>query len=146
MSEKRLNLMNLQKNFLNLNANIMGVIREDKFIVLKKNDIMLKEDKAYVVINASQMKETLNAFGHNEKISNKILIIGGGNIGFNLAKNLEESFDSTRVKIIEKNKERAELIASELNDTIVINGDALDEEVLLEANIDEVTNCFSSYK
>jgi trk system potassium uptake protein TrkA len=60
------------------------------------------------------------------------------NIGFNLAKNLEQSFDSTRVKIIEKNKQRAELIASELNNTIVINGDALDEEILMEANIDEV--------
>ena len=67
---------------------------------------MLKDDKAYVVINASQMKETLTAFGHTEKISNKILIIGGGNIGFNLAKNLEESFDSARVKIIEKDKEK----------------------------------------
>jgi len=99
---------------------------------------MLKDDKAYVVINASQMNETLMAFGHMEKISNKILIIGGGNIGFNLAKNLEESFDSARVKIIEKDKERAELIASQLNNTIVINGDALDEEVLLEANLEEV--------
>jgi len=135
---KDIKLKELTKKFPKLNANIMGVIREDKFIVLKKNDIMLKNDKAYVVINASQMKDTLNAFGHNEKISNKILIIGGGNIGFNLAKNLEESFDSARVKIIEKNKERAELIASELNNTIVINGDALDEEVLMEANIDEV--------
>ena len=131
-------LNELTKKFPKLNANIIGVIREDKFIVLKKNDIMLQDDKAYVIINASQMKDTLNIFGHNEKISNKILIIGGGNIGFNLAKNLEESFDSTRVKIIEKNKERAELIASELNNTIVINGDALDEEVLMEANIDEV--------
>jgi len=137
-SLKDIKLIDLTKKFPKLNANIMGVIREGKFVVLKKNDIMLKEDKAYVIINASQMKDTLSAFGHNEKISNKILIIGGGNIGFNLAKNLEESFDSTRVKIIEKNKERAELIASELNDTIVINGDALDEEVLLEANIDEV--------
>jgi len=44
-------------------------------------------DKAYVIINSLQLKETLEAFGHNEKISNKILIIGGGNIGFNLAKN-----------------------------------------------------------
>ena len=131
-------LNELTKKFPKLNANIMGVIRDDKFVVLKKNDIMLEDDKAYVVINASQMKDTLNAFGHNEKISNKILIIGGGNIGFNLAKNLEESFDSARVKIIEKNKERAELIASQLNNTIVINGDALDEEVLIEANIDEV--------
>ena len=135
---KDIKLNDITKKFPKLNANIMGVIRGDKFVILKKNDIMLKNDKAYVVINASQMKDTLNAFGHNEKISNKILIIGGGNIGFNLAKNLEESFDSARVKIIEKNKERAELIASELNNTIVINGDALDEEVLIEANIDEV--------
>ena len=130
-------LTKLTKKFPKLNANIIGVIREGKFVVLKKTDVMLNNDKAYVVINAAQMKDTLIAFGHNEKISNKILIIGGGNIGFNLAKNLEESFDSARVKIIEKNKERAELIANELNNTIVINGDALDEEVLMEANIDE---------
>jgi trk system potassium uptake protein TrkA len=84
------------------------------------------------------MQDTLSAFGHNEKISNKILIIGGGNIGFNLAKNLEETFDSARVKIIEKDKERAEFIASELNNTIIINGNGLDEEVLIEANLDEV--------
>jgi len=134
---QNIRLNELTKKFPKLNANIMGVIREDKFITLKKNDVMIKDDKAYVVINASQMKDTLNAFGHNEKISNKILIIGGGNIGFNLAKNLEESFDDARVKIIEKNKERAELIASELNNTIVINGDALDEETLMEANINE---------
>ena len=127
-------LNELTKKFPKLDANIMGVIRDEKFVLLKKNDVMLKNDKAYVVINASQMQDTLR-YGHNEKISNKILIIGGGNIGFNLAKNLEESFDSARVKIIEKNKERAELIASELNNTIVINGNALDEEVLLESNI-----------
>ncbi|MDB2696414.1 Trk system potassium transporter TrkA [Candidatus Pelagibacter bacterium] len=135
---KDIKLNELTKKFPKLNSNIMGVIRDEKFVLLKKTDEMLKEDKAYVVINASQMNETLAAFGHTEKISNKILIIGGGNIGFNLAKNLEESFDSARVKIIEKDKERAELIASQLNNTIVINGDALDEEVLLEANLEEV--------
>ena len=135
---KDIKLNELTKKFPKLNSNIMGVIRDEKFVLLKKTDVMLKDDKAYVVINASQMNETLAAFGHTEKISNKILIIGGGNIGFNLAKNLEESFDSARVKIIEKNKERAELIASQLNNTIVINGDALDEEVLLEANLEEV--------
>jgi len=135
---KNIKLNELTKKFPKLDANIMGVIREDEFVMLKKTDEMIKNDKAYVVINSSQMKDTLKAFGHNEKISNKILIIGGGNIGFNLAKNLEESFDSARVKIIEKNKERAEFIASELNNTIVIKGDALDEEVLMEANLDEV--------
>ena len=131
-------LNELTDRFPKLDANILGVIRNGKFLILKKRDVILEDDKVYVVINSSQMKDTLKAFGHNEKISNKILIIGGGNIGFNLAKNLEESFDSARVKIIEKNKERAELIAGELNNTIVINGDALDEEVLLEANLDEV--------
>ena len=131
-------LNDLTKKFPKLDANIMGVIRNDKFFILKKNDVMLKNDKAYVIINASQMQETLEAFGHNEKISNKILIIGGGNIGFNLAKNLEDTFESARVKIIEKEKERAEFLASELNNTIIINGNGLDEEVLLEANLDEV--------
>ena len=131
-------LNEITKRFPKLDANIMGVIRGDKFMILKKNDVMCKDDKAYLIINASQMIDTLIAFGHNEKISNKILIIGGGNIGFNLAKNLEETFDSARVKIIEKNKERAEFIAGELNNTIIINGNGLDEEVLLEANLDEV--------
>ena len=139
-------LKDLTKKFPKLDANIMGVIRNEKFVVLKKEDVIKKDDKAYIAINASQMQDTLSAFGHNEKISNKILIIGGGNIGFNLAKNLEETFDSARVKIIEKDKERAEFIASELNNTIIINGNGLDEEVLIEANLDEGANSFSTNK
>ena len=130
-------LNEITKKFPKLNANIMGVIRNEKFITLKKNDVMVKDDKAYLIINAAQMSDTLIAFGHNEKISNKILIIGGGNIGLHLAKNLEDTFESARVKIIEKNKERAEFIANELNNTIVINGNGLDEDILLEANLDE---------
>ena len=99
---------------------------------------MKHNDKAYVIINSQQMEDTLLAFGHNEKISTKILIIGGGNIGLNLAKNIEQSLESTRIKIIEKDKERAEFIANELNNSIVINGNGLDEDVLSEANLDEV--------
>ena len=131
-------LQDLTKKFPKLEANILGVIRSEKFNILKKNDVMQNGDKAYVIINSSQMELTLTAFGHNEKIANKILIIGGGNIGFNLAKNIEESFESARIKIIEKNKERAEFIAGELNDSIIINGNGLDEDVLEEANLDEV--------
>ena len=130
-------LNELTKKFPNLEANVIGIIRDEKFIIPKKNDEVKYNDKIYVIINSSQMAETLEAFGHNEKISKKILIIGGGNIGYNLAKTLEESLDSVRVKIVEKNKERAEYLASELNNTIVINGDGLDEEVLVEANLEE---------
>ena len=130
-------LNKITKKFSKLEANILGVIRDEKFIILKKNDVLKLNDKAYVIINSSQMQLTLDAFGHNEKISNKFLIIGGGNIGFNLAKNLENSHDSARIKIIEKNKERAEYLANELNNSLVINGNGLEEDVLKEANIDD---------
>ena len=141
--EKKCPLINtklneITKKYPNLNANILGVIRDQKFIFLKKNDVLKINDKAYVIINSSQLRETLSAFGHNEKISTKILIIGGGNIGFNLAKNLENTIDDVRIKIIEKDKDRAELIANELNNTIVINGNGLDEDILEEANLPEV--------
>ena len=127
----------LTKKYPKLDANIIGINRSDKFFIPKKTDTVKKNDKIYVIINSLQMSETLEAFGHSEKISKKILIIGGGNIGFNLAKNMEETLESVRVKIVEKDKLRAEYLANELNNTIVINGDGLDEEVLTEANLEE---------
>ena len=131
-------LNELTKKFPDLDANILGVIRKEKFIILKKNDVIKENDKAYVIINSLQLQTTLSAFGHEEKVSNNILIIGGGNIGFNLAKNIEESFESARIKIIEKDKLRAEFIAKELNNSIIINGNGLDEEVLNESNLEDV--------
>ena len=136
------NLINIKLNELtkkhpNLEANIIGIIRDDKFFIPKKDDDVKKNDKIYVIINSAQMSQTLEAFGHNEKISKRILIVGGGNIGFNLAKNLEDTLDAARVKIVEKNKDRAEFLANELNNTIIINGNGLDEEVLIEANLEE---------
>ncbi|MDC2980323.1 Trk system potassium transporter TrkA [Candidatus Pelagibacter sp.] len=127
----------LTNKYSKLEANIIGINRDNKFFIPKKTDSVKKDDKIYVIINSSQMSETLEAFGHEEKISKKILIIGGGNIGFNLAKNIEETLETVRVKIVEKNKERAEFLANQLNDAIVINGDGLDEEVLTEANLGE---------
>jgi len=136
-------LSKLTERFPDLRANILGVIRGEKFVILKKKDKILIDDKAFVVVNASQINTTLSAFGHEEKMAKKVLIIGGGNIGFNLAKNLESDSEGVRVKIIEKNKERAEFIANELNNTIVINGDGLEEDILKEANIEEAETILS---
>jgi len=132
-----LKLNELTNKFPNLDANIIAIIREDKSFIPKKTDQIKENDKIYVIINSSQMAETLEAFGHSEKISKKILIIGGGNIGYNLAKNIEDTLEGVRVKIVEKDKMRSEYLANELNNTIVINGNGLDEEVLSEANLDE---------
>ena len=130
-------LKNLTEKFPDFKANILGALRKDKFIFLKKNDKIIEGDNVYLVVSSEQLNQILKAFGHEEKIAKNILIIGGGNIGFNLAKNLEESLDATRVKIVEKNKDRSEFLANELNNTIIINGNGLDEEVLIEANLEE---------
>jgi len=130
-------LKNLTEKFPDFKANILGAVRQGKFVFLKKNEKMLEGDNVYLVVSSEQLNQILKAFGHEEKTSKKILIIGGGNIGLHLAKMLETHFDGARIKIIEKNKERAEQIASELSSTIVINGDALDEEILKEANIED---------
>jgi len=134
---KNLPLKNLTEKFPDFKANILGAVRKEKFISLKKDDKILEGDNVYLVVSSDQLNQILKAFGHEEKLSNKILIIGGGNIGFNLAKMLEAGFEGARIKIIEKNKARAEEIANELSSSIVINGDALDEEILKEANLDE---------
>ena len=131
-------LNDLTKKFPKLNAYILGVVRDNNFLILKKNDSLKHNDKVYVMVASNKIQETLKVFGHNEKISSKILIIGGGNIGFNLAKNIEQSLDDARLKIIEKDKSRSEFIANDLNNSIVINGNGLDEDVLNEANLEDV--------
>ncbi len=133
---KNVPLKKLTEKFPDFKANIIGALRKEKFVYLKKEDQMLENDNVYLVVSSDQLTAILKAFGHDEKISKNLLIIGGGNIGLNLAKMLEENFEDLRVKIIEKNKVRAEEIANELSSSIVINGDALDEDILKEANLE----------
>ena len=77
----------------------------------------------------------MSAFGLNEDPVKKIIIIGGGNIGFNLAKDLEEVNSDISVIIIENNEERAAYIADSLKETLVLKGDGLDQSILDEANV-----------
>ena len=135
-------LKDLSKKFPEFKAYIFGAERKENFVFLKKNDHMKVGDKVYVVVSTDQINKLLSVFGHNEKVAKKILIIGGGNIGLHLAK-LLESTEGLRVKIIEKNKNRAEQIAGELSSSIVICGDPLDEKILKEANIEEVETVFA---
>ena len=133
---KDISLKRLTEKFPYFKANILGAVRKEKFIYLKKNDKMIEGDNVYLVVSSEQLNAILKAFGHEEKIAKNVLIIGGGNIGLNLAKMMETNFEDVRIKIIEKDKKRAEQIANELSSSIVINGDALDEEILKEANLE----------
>ena len=78
---------------------------------------------------------SMAAFGHEEPEAHRIVIVGGGNIGLFLAKELESNHSQLNIKMIEISKERAERAAQELSRTIVVNGDALDLEILDEVNI-----------
>jgi trk system potassium uptake protein TrkA len=77
----------------------------------------------------------MSAFGLNEDPIKKIIIIGGGNIGFNLAKDLEEIDSEISATIIENNDERANYIADSLKSTLILKGDGLDQSILDEANV-----------
>ena len=112
-------LKDLTKKFPDFKANILVALRKDKFIFLKKDDKILEGDNVYLVASSDHLNQILKAFGHEEKVSKKILIIGGGNIGLNLAKLLETNLEGMRIKIIEKNKQRAEELASELSSSII---------------------------
>ncbi len=135
-------LKDLTKKFPEFKAYIFGAERKESFVYFKKNDQINVGDKVYVIVSTEQINKLLSVFGHEEKLAQKILIIGGGNIGLHLAKLLETS-DGLRTKIIEKDKVRAEQIASELSSSIVICGDPLDEKILKEANIEEVETVFA---
>ena len=137
-----ISLNDLTKKFPEFKAYIFGAERKDKFVFFKKNDQMKVGDKVYLVVSTDQINKLLSVFGHDEKVAKKILIIGGGNVGLHLAKLLETS-DGLRIKIIEKDKNRAEQIASELSSSIVICGDPLDEKILKEANIEEIETVFA---
>lgn len=77
----------------------------------------------------------MTLFGHEEREARRVVIVGGGNIGVFLAQQLEREHPDVKAKIIELNKARAEYVADQLDRTVVINGNALDREILDEANV-----------
>ena len=87
----------------------------------------------------------MSAFGLNEKPIKKIIIVGGGNIGFNLAKDIEIHHSDISVCIIENSNERAKYIADQLGNTLVLNGDGLDQSILDEANIKMLNSSLKVY-
>lgn len=130
-------LAQLTELFPDLKAVVVGIYRGDEMIVPHSEDFMLVGDIAYVVVSHDQLQRTLGVFGHEEREATRVVIAGGGNIGLYVARTLEERATRTRVKIIEASEERARAVADELNDTIVLQGSALDPEILREADIED---------
>src|SRR3546814_17089377 len=91
-------------------------------------------DEVYVVADTRHLSRTMAAFGHEEKEARRVIIIGGGNIGLNLAHAVEKNQPQVNLKVIEVDKRRAEEVAQSLQRTWVINGNAYDPATLEEAH------------
>jgi trk system potassium uptake protein TrkA len=105
--------------------------------VPRSADQLFAGDMAYVVTPNDQVRRTLGLFGHEEQEATRIVIAGGGNIGMFVARTLEQKQSRTRVKIIEFSRERAVSVADGLRRTVVLNGSALDQKLLQEADIQD---------
>ncbi|TDH36223.1 Trk system potassium transporter TrkA [Pseudohoeflea suaedae] len=127
----------LSELFPDLNATVVGVWRNEKLFVPHSADQLETGDLAYVVCQRDNVRRTLGLFGHEEQEAARIVIAGGGNIGFYVAKAIEERQSRTRLKIIESNRSRAVSIAESLKRTVVINGSSLDQEILVEADVQD---------
>jgi len=128
-------LTQLTELFPDLPAVVVAVVREGRLFVPHGADHLIAGDDAYFVAPNDQVERTLNIFGHDEKQARRVIIAGGGNVGLYVANRLEELQSSTRLKLIESNRERAVEIAEQLSQTVVLHGSTLDEEVLKEADV-----------
>ena len=127
-------LRQLTELFPDLNIVVVGVDRGGKLLVPTGDDQMFIGDEVFFISDREHVSRALSLFGHEEKEARRIIIVGGGNIGLFLAESMERDHPSVRVKIIELNLARAEYVAERLERSVVINGDALDSEILVEAN------------
>lgn len=130
-------LEQLSDLFPDLTATVAGIWRDDKLIVPHSGDQMITGDMAYVICDRSHVRRTLGLFGHEEPEATRIVIAGGGNIGHFVAHTIEERQPRTKVKIIENDRDRAVRIADTLKRTVVLNGSSLDQQILVEADIQE---------
>ena len=128
-------LRQLTDLFSTLRVIVVGVRRQGVLFAPNAGDQLFCSDEVYLMCHANDTTRTLEVFGKSKGEQNRIILIGGGNVGLRIAKSLEDSENRVRTKIIEKNRATAELAASSLERTIVLHGDGLDSGLLEEANV-----------
>lgn len=131
-------LRQLSVLFPELQLVVVGLVRDDRPIVPSADDQMLPGDEVYFVVASDHISRAMAAFGHEERETRRVLILGGGNIGLFLAQQIEANHPEISAKIVEVDRERAEYVAKTLDRTVVLNGDALDPEILEEGGVGAV--------
>lgn len=112
---------------------IAAIVRNEELIVPSGNDRLIPDDLVYFICKQNILSETLEMFDKHDEPLNRVLIVGGGRIGYRLAALLEKK--SIHTKIIEQSNDRCNALAKTLNKTVVLCGDGSDQDLLREENI-----------
>ena len=128
-------LRQLTDLFSTLRAVVVGVRREGTLFAPEASDQLFIGDECYVFSHREDIARTMEIFGKTTRKQERIVMVGGGNVGLTVAQHLEDAPTRLRTKVIEKNRKVAERAAEALERTIVLNGDGLDAALLAEAGI-----------
>jgi trk system potassium uptake protein TrkA len=129
-------LRHLTNLFPDLLITVLAIIRDGKVVIPRSgNESMQTGDRVYFVCDATHLHRAMASFGHEEPEARSVVIAGGGSIGQMLAREIDSNFENTAVQIIELHASRARTLAEELQNTGIINGDALDSAILREAGV-----------
>ena len=129
-------LKQLSDLFSTLSTVVVAIRREGTLFVPSSGDQLFAGDSCHIFVQKHDVQRALEVFGKTTHSQDRVVIVGGGNVGFAVAQNLEGRSSRIRAKVIEINRETAEHAAEALEKTIVLHGDGLDAEMLSEANIE----------
>jgi len=125
----------LKEHIPNTEGRIAAIYRDGKAMLPEGDTVIQEGDEVFFIADRKDIRVFISEMRRLEDPVRRVVIAGGGNIGMRLAQALEQT---NQVKIIERDPKRARHISEHLNKAIVLVGDAADEELLLEENIDNV--------
>jgi trk system potassium uptake protein TrkA len=122
--------LNSDMNFITV-----AILRNNETIIPKKDTRFLINDHAYFCANPEGLERVLEVFKKDRVEIKHIMILGGSSVGYHAAKALSKRY---RVKLVEPNKERCIKLAEQLPDTLIINADGRNVDILEEENLSEM--------
>lgn len=126
-------LKTIREHLPNIDARVAAIFRRNRAILPEGSTVIEADDEVFFVAARNDISKVIGELRRQEKRFKRLILAGGGNIGKRLAKSLERHH---HIKIIEQDVERARIVSEDLPDTIVLSGDAADQDLLLEENIE----------
>jgi trk system potassium uptake protein TrkA len=125
-------LQDIKRHMPNLECRIPAIYRRDRGIVPKGITVIEPGDEVFFLARKQDISTVMRELRRMERPVKKVMIAGGGNIGRRLAAQIERGYD---VKVIDHNKSVSNLLSEQLHHTLVLQGDATDEELLDQENV-----------